>query len=552
MQHGGLKLKNPKKYTGTDREVNIGFKPIFDMIKSEGSRLEILSYTSTKGFVYTLHVDPDHTEYNGLNTTFSAFDKPITTFVLKVVIISPHANTPLTPYELLKKDDSTLNTSKKDNNLKGKYTESKETFFQECKMQQDVWSKSILGGREPICPSVANLVFFTNSQAKDLLRGVFFPKVESIDPHNTECQRTLKYLIDELELNKNFKLSIMTMSLERDTFTLNTFQKKYNTYKTRYKNIPLVQAIAQIIRLFIERSIIHFDLHSDNVLFYIQSHRIHCLLIDFERVCDLNNPILNKFIDHDSDRTYLNNIQHEKYNMFETLKDKINKAKKELMHETDKEKKELIRNLIDELDQEKIRFITEIITLLASVDEITNTELYGTHDKPIFQMDWINELPTNDYVKVFDALHIMTTMHDLRLVPNKIKYLQKKNYIITFCYTNGNDKIPEWFYEPKNSDTLYHSESHLNGYFFNEFVISNDTFRSSTQRDIALMKAYSKRPRNSKRSIKCDDVNDKPDDNYNPCVISGGKHKKSRKNKRNKNYNPKNKSRKFSNKNYLQ
>ena len=515
MQYGGVKLINPKKYTDTNREEKIGFTPIFNMIKSEGSRLQILSYTSVKGFVYTLHVNPQNTEYNGLDDNFTRFDKPITSFVLKVVIISPYADTPLTPY-MLPKDNSIIHTSKKDNNLKIKHTESEETFFQECKIQQDIWSESIQGGREPICPSVVNLAFFTNSQAKNILTGVFFPKLDSSNTHDSECQRTLKYLFDELELNKNFKLSIMTMPLEKKTFTLDTIQRKYNS---RYINEALVQGIAQIIRLFIERSIIHFDLHSDNVLIYIHNNVAHCLLIDFERVCDLKNPILNKFIDHESDREYYSNIQDEKYNLFEKLIEKFDEEK-ELKHEN---------------DEEKIRFITEIITILASVDEFINTKLYRRDDKPIFQMKWINELHTNYYVRVFNVLHKMIKKNYPKLLPRKIKLLKEKNHIIDFYYANGIEKSPEWFYESNIASRVYRNEFDSYRRSFDIYFISNSVSRSNTKKGMELMKSCSR-----------------GHDDESLCIISGGKHKKSRKNKNpNENYTPKNKSRKISNKKYL-
>ena len=49
----------------------------------------------------------------------------------------------------------------KDYNGVHKSSESRESFFNEAKLQQYIWKESITFGRPAICPSVANLSMFT-------------------------------------------------------------------------------------------------------------------------------------------------------------------------------------------------------------------------------------------------------------------------------------------------------------------------------------------------------------------------------------------------------
>jgi hypothetical protein len=103
--------------------------------------------------------------------------------------------------------------------------------------------------------------------------------------------------------------------------------------------------------------------------------------------------------------------------------------------------------------------------------------------------------------------YVFDTLTQLISGPSRLSkeiiHIEEPNALISFNKQDGSEKIPDDFYASRiSSDDVIHQD--------------------------------------------CSEI----DNRF--CIISGGKHKKSRKNKRNKNYNPKNKSRKFSNKNYLQ
>jgi hypothetical protein len=222
MQHGGLKLRYPDKYTD---EGLIGFQPIINMINSPDSTLKILSYSSLKGFIFSLHVKEEYSEFLRLDDTFTRFNKPITSFVLKLVIISTDMPIRLPPYMKLVGNKKTLHP---------KSTETESSFFQECEIQQKIWIESIKGGREPICPSVANLVFFTNSKSKKIL-NLFKLKIDANNPQYQESLSTIQYVLSIMS-SPNYKLSIMTMPLENKVDTLYNFEIKTPS-KLNHKNI---------------------------------------------------------------------------------------------------------------------------------------------------------------------------------------------------------------------------------------------------------------------------------------------------------------------------
>jgi len=57
LQIGGLKLKDKNKK---------GFLPVFDMINKPTCVLELLTYKSLKGFMISLNISAEETEYLGL------------------------------------------------------------------------------------------------------------------------------------------------------------------------------------------------------------------------------------------------------------------------------------------------------------------------------------------------------------------------------------------------------------------------------------------------------------------------------------------------------
>ena len=97
--HGGTKLKNREK---------TGFKAIFDMIQSPNSRLELLTVASLKGFIFTLNVDQDYSEYLKLNK--GRFGDSTTKFILKFAVIAPQNNTVIPNYKTIQKNSESASS----------------------------------------------------------------------------------------------------------------------------------------------------------------------------------------------------------------------------------------------------------------------------------------------------------------------------------------------------------------------------------------------------------------------------------------------------------
>jgi hypothetical protein len=119
MQFGGVKLKNPYKE---------GFQPVYDMIGHADSKLDVLTYSSLKGFLFTLELKDHVSEYYDLNRNTRQINKPVTNYILKFSVIRDN-NDDLPDCDGVEKE-----------------SESAQSYFQEAKLQQTCWIRSIAGG----------------------------------------------------------------------------------------------------------------------------------------------------------------------------------------------------------------------------------------------------------------------------------------------------------------------------------------------------------------------------------------------------------------------
>ena len=136
---GGLKLKGTGKH----------FIPVLEMIAK--GNLTKLTTDSLKGFMFKLDVTEEDAQFLDLGFT-RRFNVPVTSYVLKITVLANKNDTRLEPYQ---------------NHPKA--CESKESFFQEARLQQHIWTTNLRGGRSAICPSIANLALFENITAIRLL-----------------------------------------------------------------------------------------------------------------------------------------------------------------------------------------------------------------------------------------------------------------------------------------------------------------------------------------------------------------------------------------------
>ena len=265
-QYGGLMLRNGNNMVDD-------FSPIGRMLSNPLS-LTLLSSSSLKGFIYTLNVSKDVSEYVDLNPQTGVFDIPVTSYILKVVIISDSANEKITE----RYDTHGNGTFEKS-------TECRDSLIYESKIQMAAWKRSVEYGNPMVCPSIANLTIFTdNGNSKE-----FITRHMAIQSHNLqdEYNISLEYLLYLLNKpDSNYRIGVLTMPNIANSITYKSYM-----FNDRYidKTIVSIQLITQIIRLFLQSIVIHFDLHPENALVILETRQV--VIIDFGTASDISNGI---------------------------------------------------------------------------------------------------------------------------------------------------------------------------------------------------------------------------------------------------------------------
>ena len=429
-QCGGVKRK-------ADDIDSPGFTPIYNMVNAVNSKLSVLTTNSLKGFMLNLTVDEEDSEY--LNLRDNQFTVPVTDFILKFVIVTDIPSRDL-----------------KDYNGVHKSSESRESFFNEAKLQQYIWKTSITFGRHAICPSVANLSMFTMEDSLSLMN--FFKESnannypidttdESPNPI-TNNSDVFEFLSNKSQIPQHDRgIGVLVMPTITQSTTLKQFMSlpinsnfygKIITYPDKLNAIS--NAFAQIARLFIEIGVIHFDLHAGNIMIYLNSEQeIKCSLIDFGRASNILS---------DDENIYLNKAQKDGLKLemeyFKTEFGKLDEGHKHLL-ELNQRRKDLLElhmgqpNLLefnknldeliqlnkyrDELRIKEINYMQDVLDYIADYDLYINNPIYYK-DKVSYQMRWYSLFRNYDkltdnrkkgqymelFVNAFDILYKMTLL----------------------------------------------------------------------------------------------------------------------------------------------
>ena len=290
---GGLKLKNIENYPPGS-----GFKPIMDMIDSEGSNLSLLTYSSLYGFMITLDVTKENSNYFGLNSNFNRFNQPVTSFILKLAVITERS-TKLPDY---------MGVSKA--------SETQYRFLSEAKLQQSIWEKTIVGGREGVCPSVVNLAFFNNYESKSLLQELMNNILKDGSGHNKhDLIELINYLNRIILLYPTYEIGILVMPNIQNSVTFHKFLDINKNNDNVMKEV-IIKIITKILRLYVDAKVIHMDLHINNILVYsTDTGEIRVMLIDFGRASSIADEKEDRYLNV-IDKTILNN---QATNLFDSI-----------------------------------------------------------------------------------------------------------------------------------------------------------------------------------------------------------------------------------------
>ena len=252
-----------------------------------------ISYGSLKCFVWVFDIAPANSQYNDINVTTGQLNRPVTKYVIKVVITNPNKSRDM-PNQYV---DPITGTS----HIKS--SDSINSLVEEANTQQLAWIKTFSQGVYVECPSVASLCFFDNQNGKkfvNFLQNRFGSN--NMNDNNDNIKRTnyiCQYLLDQLNynpptINDTRGIAVILMPLVgeeeigAETATLHDFLNFPNGYdfygwkiNEKQKDAAFSSIIASVIRLFIA-GIIHMDLHGKNsLIYYTRDRRLHCKILDF-------------------------------------------------------------------------------------------------------------------------------------------------------------------------------------------------------------------------------------------------------------------------------
>jgi hypothetical protein len=239
---------------------NDGLDPVYQMAMNEKSIIKLMTASSLKGFIFTLEVPEDVSRYADINSDKTGFDKIITNFVIKIVLTSPIAEQLIGNYK-----------------NKKKLYESKDDFYKEAKLQQEIWMKSIENGASEICPSVANLSFLDKTNTQNLLSNLI---------NNKKVDKETKDVLLFLNKNNIDGLGLLTMKNYTNSTTMHQYLND-KTVSQKDRQYVLDYTFVKVIRLAL-LGYVHYDLHRNNVLVTDDINN-KCVLIDFGRVIEISN-----------------------------------------------------------------------------------------------------------------------------------------------------------------------------------------------------------------------------------------------------------------------
>jgi len=407
---GGLKLKD---------ETKKGFTPVYDMLNRENSLLYDLNMDSRMGFLFTLDVQPENSEYLGI--IGNDFTGIITKYVLKFSVLSDEEGDPLEekhPFRFIEK-----------------HTDTEQNMFYESKIQMSAWLESIEGGKPEICPSVANFSIFDNKESQSLLHFLI-NKYE-----NTSSIFT--YLLSQIQKYRRrhplFKIGVITMPIVENSETFYKYSKvNVPTPPVNQLNEAYIYLTAQTLRLTLKLNIFHFDLHTNNSLVTVTDNHPTIKLIDFGKASKLN--------DNSNDLYFKRNID-EKLELHKNYQGFYNRIS-EIVY----------RNNNDE----KVDFINEVLNNMKEVDIKKNGEYYdwdeGSQYYGRFQMtEWFTHyytLSNDDKVSTFNLLVDLTSINgedqeSLQRQIDERKEMMEKDVLFDFNKEISHFKVN--FPGPENS-----------------------------------------------------------------------------------------------------
>ena len=383
---GGVKLVDSK-----EGDTSSGIDSILYMMKDSRSVITPLTFSSLKGFLFSLNVADSVSKYTTLGTT--KFDTPVTKFLFKIVIIHFKNDTPLPLFNGLNKS-----------------CESTQSFLEEAMLQQELYEHSIEGGRTAICPPVANYTTLNNKNALH-----FIDYIENrLQLQKREHEGILEYLKSIFRSHVRMGIIVMPNITNADKTASMTYESYIDSHldDTEFSNI----LVAQTIRLLF-MNCFHYDLHSKNALVTINPKNVY--LIDFGRASNLNNNKADEYNTMVEKKVLLQEIN--------TLRVKQTQIQPRL-----RTGKPYYKNT----------FIEECIHFLKTKDHVKNQFMFHLRDKDAYQMDWLEDIKPTEYGNIYDIYARITEGNASSRSRETIEQWKREGSLFSFEGKTFHDVVP--------------------------------------------------------------------------------------------------------------
>lgn len=141
----GITYNNAKYVVNTEHRSILHTHAIIDMI-TNASKIDCIAYHSLKGYIFKINTNTTYFSASSKGSTSQG--KPINTFLLKIVVLSDDnvSIKKLLPYNSVKKE-----------------TESLNSFFNEARIQQEIYKATRNKSNAPICPAVMSFLCIKQS-----------------------------------------------------------------------------------------------------------------------------------------------------------------------------------------------------------------------------------------------------------------------------------------------------------------------------------------------------------------------------------------------------
>jgi len=378
---------------------------IVNMIRDPSSEVTLLTYSSLKGFIFTLNVR-DTTKILFRNMKYIR-EPDIQKYIIKVVLITKDGDDDLPALKAVDKQ-----------------TESMISFYREAKLQSRIWELSTLSKKPNFSPSVVDFSLFNQKKATEfinLLKSKILPGSIGME--------VIDYLLP-LVANKTYTLGTLIMPCLMNSLQMSEYRPAMTNLTDLYIN-----SLAKVISLYLFNGLIHYDLHPGNILVKRNDDgSLSPFVIDFGRASQVDLLDPNEYFKGDE---YISSPADQK-DAFDHRKRFFDRFLELCCGSR--------RGSPVQLMQDRIQLITEIIAYLSRMDHTTNHRLFVMPDPAAYQLSWHTHVTTGaqreqNLSNIWAILESDNVMEDVGTGLSTIQELKKTNKLINFI-----EQRPEAFF----------------------------------------------------------------------------------------------------------